>query len=121
MRRVLGLIWLALLPSVASAGPPERIVVRIRDHSGAPVRGAHVVTIEGTAEYVRQGVVRSDSTGMAVAEVGDNAFVGLRVLADGYAVWRLDLEPGAPDRKRKVIEVRLLPTRSKGFVIPISH
>jgi len=111
----------ALVLLAALAAPSERIVLRVLDANGMPVRGAHVLTIEGTSEYVRQGLTRSDSTGRAVAEVGGDAYVGFQILADGFEPWRLELAPGSPDRKRKVIEVRLLPRRSKGYAVPVVH
>ena len=121
MRLIAFAVLTLLAPVALQAGDrPERLVVRILDYHGEPVSGAHVLTIEGTSAYVRQGLTRSDSTGTAIAEVGDDAFVGLQVLADGFEVFRVDLEPGAPDRKRRVIEVRLLPKRSKGVAIPVS-
>jgi hypothetical protein len=99
--------------------PSERVVVKVLDERGQPVAGANVVTIEGaTGKYMRQGIIWSDSNGVAVAEVGKDAFVGLRIAVQGFDVWRLDLAPGAPERKGKVIEVRL--ARSKGVIIPVS-
>lgn len=115
---VLGLL---LLPSPArAAGPPERIVVRIRDAAGAPVQGATVLTLEGTAGYLRQALVRADSNGVAVAEIGPEAYLGLSVIADGYEIWKLELAPGAPDRRRKVIEVRLQ-RQPKGRAVPVER
>jgi hypothetical protein len=115
---LLVMVWPVVLG--ATTLRPERLVVKVLDAEGCPVPGAHILTLEGNAEYVRQGLIRSDSTGTAVAEVGDDAYVGLRVLAEGFEVWRVDLEPGAPDRKRRVIEVRLLPKRVKGNAVPVS-
>ena len=110
---------LALLPAVAHAVPSDRVVVKVFDEKGQPLAGANVVTIEGaTGKYMRQGIIWSDSNGVAVAEVGKDAFVGLRIAVHGFDVWRLDLAPGAPERKGKVIEVRL--ARSKGVLIPVS-
>lgn len=44
------------------------------------------------------------------------AFLGL----DGYEIWKLELAPGAPDRKRKVIEVRLQ-RQPKGRAVPVER
>lgn len=107
------------LPSVAVAGSPsERIVVKILDAEGAPVPWANVLAMEGTSTYLRQALVRADSNGIAVTEIGADAYLGLQVVVEGYETWKLALAPGAPDRRRKVIEVRLQ-RRPRGPVIPV--
>lgn len=123
VRLLAALAGLTGLPATAGAAAPvpERLVLRVLDARGVPVAGAHVLTIEGNADYIRQGITRSDSTGTAVAEVGGNAYVGLRIVADGFEPWRLDLAPGAPDRRRRVIEIRLSPRREKGSAVPASY
>lgn len=108
MKNISAVLAMLLLPSATlAAGPPEKIVLRIRDAAGLPVAGASVLALEGTSTYLRQALVRADSNGVAVAEIGKDAYLGLHVIADGYEIWKLELAPGSPDRKRKIIDVRL--------------
>ncbi|MSR07748.1 MAG: carboxypeptidase regulatory-like domain-containing protein [Gemmatimonadetes bacterium] len=118
--RVAGLALLCLPARAIAEGPGERIVVRIRDAGGAPVPGANVLAMEGSANYLRQALVRADSNGVAVTEIGADAYLGLRVVAEGFETWKVALAPGSPDRRRKVIEVRL-ERRAKAPVIPIIY
>ncbi len=116
-----GLLLLAAGPAAAravSAPPPERIVLRILDTAGDPIAGANVLALEGAATYLRQALVRADSNGVAVAEIGPDAYLNLRVMADGFETWKVELAPGAPDRKKKVIEVRLQRV-ARGETVPI--
>jgi hypothetical protein len=114
------LVLLLALAPAAHAVPADRLIVKIKDADGLPVAGANVVTIEGANSYMRKGIIWSDSNGVAVTEVGRDAYLGLRVTAPGFQVWQLDLAPGAPERKGKVIEVRLEKRRGKGPLIPVS-
>ena len=111
---------LLALPSAAAAAPSERIVVKILDAEGAPVPWASVLAMEGTSTYLRQALVRADSNGVAVTEIGADAYLGLQVVVEGYETWKLALAPGAPDRRRKIIEVRLQ-RRPRGPVIPVAY
>ena len=113
---------LVALPAIAwAAGAPgDRVIVKVYDEQGQPVAGANVVTIEGASgKYMRQGIIWADSNGVAVAEVAKDAILGVRVVAPGFHPFRLDLAPGAPERRGKVIEVRL-EKRGKGLLIPVS-
>lgn len=123
------LTGLAVLPSLLHAAgapdpkraPIDRVVVKIRDHRGQPVPGASVLTLESSASrYMRQGIIWADSNGVAVAEVGKDAYVGIRVSAPGFQPWLLEMEPGVAERRGKVIEVRLVKRTSKGSLIPVS-
>jgi hypothetical protein len=120
MKAVLLALLLAVGPGIAFAIPTDRVVVKVRDADGQPVVGAHVLTIEGASSWMRQGIIWSDSNGVAVAEIGRDAYVGLRITAPGYETWRLDLAPGARERKGKVIEVRLSKRSRKGEIVPVS-
>ena len=112
---------LMILPALASAAvPSDRVVVKVRDDHGCPVAGANVVTIEGASgKFLRQGIIFADSNGVAVAEIAKEAILGVRVVVPGFQPFRLDLAPGAPERRGKVIEVRL-EKRGKGMIIPVS-
>jgi hypothetical protein len=107
--------WAAAVPS------NDRVVVKVRDDQGCPLAGANVVTIEGASgKFMRQGIIWADSNGVAVAEVAKDAILGVRVVVPGYQPFRLNLAPGAPERRGKVIEVRL-EKLSKGMLIPVSN
>jgi len=68
---------------------------------------------------MRQGIIFADSNGVAVADIAKEAILGVRVVVPGFQPFRLDLAPGAPERRGKVIEVRL-EKRGKGMIIPVS-
>ena len=114
-------VLLVAFPALAWAAlPSDRVIVKVRDDQGQPLAGANVVTIEGASgKYMRQGIIWADSNGVAVAEVSKDAIVGVRVVVPGFQPFRLDLAPGAPERRGKVIEVRL-EKRGKGLIIPVS-
>src|SRR5262245_33495901 len=117
---IFALLFAIPLVAQAAAVPSDRVIVKVRDEEGCPLAGANVVTIEGTlGKFMRQGIIWADSNGVAVAEVNKDAILGVRVVVPGYQPFRLDLAPGAPERRGKVIEVRL-EKRGKGVLIPVS-
>jgi hypothetical protein len=123
MKRILFLLAaLALVPALAGAAaidrmPVDRVIVKVCDHTGQPVASASLLTMEGASSYMRQGLIRADSNGVVVVEVGRDAYVGLRISAPGFKPFRLELDPGVAERRGKVIHVRLVKTKGK---IPVS-
>ena len=118
-RTLLVLAAFLLSPALLLADrmPIDRVVLKVCDHRGQPVASASVLTMEGASSYMRQGLIRADSNGVVVAEVGRDAYVGLRISAPGFKPFRLELDPGVAERRGKVIHVKLVKTKGK---IPVS-